>query len=63
MQSENRLFDDLAKLVNGAAGTLASLSGHVDRAHRAGTLGPEVTAFTLVEDLAAELGLDAADYE
>lgn len=25
MQSENRLFDDLAKLVNGAAGTLAGV--------------------------------------
>lgn len=26
MQSENRLFDDLAKLVNGAAGTVAGMS-------------------------------------
>src|SRR3546814_15635204 len=26
MQSENRFFDDLAKLVNGAAGTVAGLS-------------------------------------
>lgn len=25
MQSENRLFDDLAKFVNGAAGTLAGM--------------------------------------
>ncbi|MGE4323655.1 MAG: accessory factor UbiK family protein [Sphingobium sp.] len=25
MQSENRLFDDLAKLVNGAAGTIAGV--------------------------------------
>ncbi|MDF2496282.1 accessory factor UbiK family protein [Sphingomonas sp.] len=37
MQSENRLFDDLAKLVNGAAGTLAGVgreaqSGARDRA-------------------------------
>lgn len=43
----------------GAAGTLASLSGHVDRAHRAGTLPGDVTAFTLVDDLAAALGLAA----
>ncbi len=26
MQSENRFFDDLAKLVNGAAGTVAGMS-------------------------------------
>ena len=26
MQSENRLFDDLAKLVNGAAGTVAGMT-------------------------------------
>lgn len=37
MQSENRLFDDLVKLVNGAAGTVAGMgreaqSGARDRA-------------------------------
>lgn len=61
-QAADRLAAAVADLPvqwGGAAGTLASLSGHVDRAHRAGTLGPEVTAFTLVEDLAAELGLAA----
>jgi BMFP domain-containing protein YqiC len=26
MQSENRIFDDLAKLVNGAAGTMAGMT-------------------------------------
>lgn len=43
----------------GAAGTLASLAGFVDRAHRAAELPEDVTAFTLVEDLAAELSLAA----
>lgn len=43
----------------GASGTMASLAGHVDRAHRAGRLDESVTVFTLVEDLAARLGLSA----
>lgn len=41
----------------GAAGTMASLSGHVSRAHRAGTLEPGVTVFTLVDRLAEKLHL------
>ena len=43
----------------GAAGTMASLAGHVDRAHRAGRLDEGVTVFTLVEELADRLGLSA----
>ena len=34
MQSENRLFDDLAKLVNGAAGTLAGMGREAEAATR-----------------------------
>lgn len=30
MQSENRFFDDLAKLVNGAAGTVAGMSRELE---------------------------------
>ncbi|MGW9737077.1 3-carboxy-cis,cis-muconate cycloisomerase [Micrococcus sp. 140720015-1] len=54
-----RATTDLPIQWGGAAGTLASLSGHVERARRAGGLADEVTAFDLVEDLAAELGLSA----
>ena len=34
MQSENRFFDDFAKLVNGAAGTLAGMSREAESAAR-----------------------------
>ena len=34
MQSENRFFDDLVKLVNGAAGTLAGMSREAEAATR-----------------------------
>ena len=34
MQSENRLFDDLVKLVNGAAGTLAGVGREAESATR-----------------------------
>ncbi|MFM5915111.1 accessory factor UbiK family protein [Chakrabartia godavariana] len=34
MQSENRLFDDLAKFVNGAAGTLAGVGREAEAATR-----------------------------
>lgn len=34
MQSENRLFDDLAKLVNGAAGTIAGVGREAEAATR-----------------------------
>ena len=34
MQSENRLFDDLVKLVNGAAGTLAGMGREAEAATR-----------------------------
>ena len=34
MQSENRLFDDLAKLVNGAAGTIAGMGREAEAATR-----------------------------
>ena len=54
-----RATSDLPIQWGGAAGTLASLAGHVERARRAGGLADEVTAFDLVEDLAAELGLSA----
>ncbi|MBX9880824.1 MAG: accessory factor UbiK family protein [Sphingomonas sp.] len=37
MQSENRLFDDLAKLVNGAAGTLAGMGREAEAGFRART--------------------------
>lgn len=30
MQSENRIFDDLAKLINGAAGTIAGMGREVE---------------------------------
>jgi BMFP domain-containing protein YqiC len=30
MQSENRIFDDLAKLINGAAGTIAGVGREVE---------------------------------
>lgn len=34
MQSENRLLDDLAKLVNGAAGTIAGMGREAEAATR-----------------------------
>jgi BMFP domain-containing protein YqiC len=34
MQSENRLFDDLAKLMNGVAGTVAGMSREAQNAFR-----------------------------
>ena len=34
MQTENRLFDDLAKLVNGAAGTIAGMGREAEAATR-----------------------------
>ncbi|MBX9814299.1 MAG: hypothetical protein A4S12_01120 [Proteobacteria bacterium SG_bin5] len=37
MQSENRLFDDLAKLLNGAAGTLAGMGREAEASMRART--------------------------
>ncbi|SFP35261.1 accessory factor UbiK family protein [Sphingomonas rubra] len=35
MQSENRLFDDVAKLLNGAAGTLAGVGREAEQSARA----------------------------
>ncbi len=35
MQSENRLFDDFAKFVNGAAGTLAGMGREAESSARA----------------------------
>lgn len=35
MQSENRLFDDLAKVLNGAAGTLAGMGREAEAGARA----------------------------
>lgn len=35
MQSENRLFDDFAKFVNGAAGTLAGMGREAEQSARA----------------------------
>lgn len=35
MQSENRLFDDMVKFVNGAAGTLAGMGREAEAATRA----------------------------
>lgn len=35
MQTENRLFDDFAKLVNGAAGTLAGMGREAEQGARA----------------------------
>ena len=35
MQSENRIFDDLAKLVNGAAGTIAGMGREAESTARA----------------------------
>ncbi|MBK5265131.1 MAG: accessory factor UbiK family protein [Alphaproteobacteria bacterium] len=34
MQTENRIFDDLAKLINGAAGTLAGMGREAEAATR-----------------------------
>jgi len=34
MQSENRLFDDLAKFINGAAGTLAGMGREAESSAR-----------------------------
>lgn len=34
MQSQNRLFDDLAKVINGAAGTLAGVGREAESATR-----------------------------
>lgn len=34
MQTENRLFDDLAKLLNGAAGTLAGMGREAESSAR-----------------------------
>ncbi|MBN8829047.1 MAG: accessory factor UbiK family protein, partial [Sphingomonadales bacterium] len=30
MQSENRFFDDLSKIINGAAGTVAGVTGEFE---------------------------------
>lgn len=35
MQSENRLFDDLAKVLNGAAGTLAGVGREAEQSTKA----------------------------
>ncbi len=35
MQTENRLFDDLAKLLNGAAGTIAGMGREAEQQARA----------------------------
>lgn len=35
MQSDNRIFDDLAKLVNGAAGTIAGMGREAESTARA----------------------------
>ena len=35
MQSENRLFDDVAKLLNGAAGTVAGVGREAEQSARA----------------------------
>lgn len=35
MQTENRLFDDLSKLLNGAAGTLAGMGREAEASARA----------------------------
>ncbi|RSU46481.1 accessory factor UbiK family protein [Sphingomonas sp. S-NIH.Pt15_0812] len=35
MQSENRIFDDLAKLMNGAAGTIAGMGREAESTARA----------------------------
>ena len=35
MQSENRLFDDFAKFINGAAGTLAGVGREAEQSARA----------------------------
>ena len=35
MQSENRLFDDLAKVLNGAAGTLAGVGREAEQSAKA----------------------------
>lgn len=35
MQSENRLFDDVAKLLNGAAGTIAGVGREAEQSARA----------------------------
>jgi len=35
MQTENRLFDDFAKFVNGAAGTIAGMSREAEQTARA----------------------------
>lgn len=43
----------------GAAGTMAALAGRLEREARQGALAPGVDALTLVEDLAAQLGLAA----
>ena len=43
----------------GAAGTMANLSGRVDRAHREGRLDEGITVFDLVDRLAEQLGLIA----
>ncbi|MFM8499097.1 MAG: accessory factor UbiK family protein [Chakrabartia sp.] len=34
MQTENRLFDDLAKIMNGAAGTIAGMTREAEAATR-----------------------------
>ena len=34
MQTENRLFDDLAKMMNGAAGTIAGMTREAEAATR-----------------------------
>lgn len=39
MQTENRFFDDLAKFINGAAGTLAGMGREAEAAARERTKG------------------------
>ncbi|MEW1980697.1 lyase family protein [Citricoccus sp. NPDC079358] len=61
-QAGRRLEDATADLPiqwGGAAGTMAALAGRVAKARAAGTLDARTDAFTLVEDLAVRLGLQA----
>ena len=37
MQTDNKIFDDLAKFVNGAAGTIAGMSREAESSARAST--------------------------
>ena len=50
MQSENRFFDDLAKMVNGIAGTVAGAGRETRRQARGETEGrPEKMSVTLAK--------------